>query len=1025
MTRSAPNRPSSSPHHPFAPSLHLLLFLLLLIPILLPARARAAGASAPATHHVRLTLPQPPDAPTRAALEKADLTLLDPISPGVFFATAPADLDPATLKPLDAATQPIDPADKLHPLFKAPDLPSWAALGKDSRGRDITAAIVLFHADEPLGAQAIDLITRHDGIVRTEFMFIRGVLAELPADALPALAAEDAVMWIEPPIPALESMNASTRIITQVDTVQAAPYGLSGDGVEVLVYDAGRIRPSHRDLVGRIAPLDTTPMNYHATHVAGTIGGTGAASEGENRGMAPAVHFFSAGYQAQGGSVILHTDPGDLEADYGLAQAAKGPGRLISSNSIGSNIATNGFDCSLHGDYGATSAIIDAVVNGAAGEPMIIAWAGSNERSAFNCPGPYSTIAPPSTAKNPIIVGAVNSNDDSMTDFSSWGPNDDGRLAPTLVAPGCQSDGDLGVTSTSVESDSAYRVLCGTSMATPVVAGISALILEDWRAQYPSLPDPRNADIKMILAHTAVDLGSAGPDYSFGYGSVRAADAIDFLRAGRFASAALTGGEAASFLIDVPPGASPLKLTLAWDDAPGTVGAPAALVNDLDLRVTAPGGAQHYPWTLDPANPAASAVRTQQDHVNNIEQVVVDAPAPGQWLVEVVGTNIPVGPQRFSLGSSVELNLPSLQIFLPDGLPEAIAPSNSGGPEGGIPVRIAAQSDLVDPASAIVAYRTAGSAAPFATAPLAHTTGDDYLATIPAPACGPDLEIFFAAAGLSGAVATNPAEAPALDGTGPVGPGHTYTLRIGQYETRFHDDFETDTGWTVENGAVADGGWDRGVPVGGGTRGDPPTDADGSGGDGTGFCWLTDNVAGNSDLDGGPTILISPTLDASGARDARVSYWRWYSTVLGAAPLEDAFLVEVSADDGQTWTTLEEIDGGGADGGGGWHFARLDLDEAIPLTSTMRIRFIADDIGAASIIEAGIDGVTLETFTCGDPAPACPCELTGDDTLDVFDLLAYLDLWFASDPAADLNNTANVDVFDLLTYLDCWFQACP
>ena len=132
-------------------------------------------------------------------------------------------------------------------------------------------------------------------------------------------------------------------------------------------------------------------------------------------------------------------------------------------------------------------------------------------------------------------MGALNSNDDSMTGFSSWGPTDDGRMKPDVSAPGCQNTDDDGVTSTSSSGDNNYTTKCGTSMASPTVCGLSALLLEDYRTHFAGLPDPRNSTLKALLAHSAEDLGNAGPDYQFGYGSVRIVDAIDVMRAGRFA----------------------------------------------------------------------------------------------------------------------------------------------------------------------------------------------------------------------------------------------------------------------------------------------------------------------------------------------------------------------------------------------------------------------------------------------------------------------------------------------------------
>jgi hypothetical protein len=236
-----------------------------------------------------------------------------------------------------------------------------------------------------------------------------------------------------------------------------------------------------------------------------------------------------------------------------------------------------------------------------------------------------------------------------MTTFSSWGPADDGRMKPDISAPGCEAGGDNGVTSCS--SSGGYSSLCGTSMASPTVCGLAALLLQDFRAQYPGEPDPRNSTLKILFAHTAVDVFNPGPDYQSGYGSVRIQPAVDLLRSGNFLEAEVDQGDMYQLLIVVNPGDPVLKATLAWDDFPGTPNTTGAtvLVNDLDLRVFAPGGGQLFPWTLNPAIPSANAVRTVPDHINNIEQVYLANPEPGVYRVEVVGFNVPQGPQAFSL----------------------------------------------------------------------------------------------------------------------------------------------------------------------------------------------------------------------------------------------------------------------------------------------------------------------------------------------------------------------------------------
>lgn len=186
-------------------------------------------------------------------------------------------------------------------------------------------------------------------------------------------------------------------------------------------------------------------------------------------------------------------------------------------------------------------------------------------------------------------------------------------------------------------------------MAAPTVSGLAALLLEDFRLQFPSRPDFLNSTLKVLLAHNAQDIGNTGPDYQSGYGSVRIQSTIDFMRSDSFFEDQVSGGGMLSTTVEVNPGDTELKVTLAWDDVAGTPNVSPALVNDLDLRVFSPTGTRHFPWTLDPLNPALAAVQTGEDHINNVEQVVVGAPEAGVWVVEVVGTAVPVGTQTFSL----------------------------------------------------------------------------------------------------------------------------------------------------------------------------------------------------------------------------------------------------------------------------------------------------------------------------------------------------------------------------------------
>ncbi|MFQ5590414.1 MAG: S8 family serine peptidase [Phycisphaerae bacterium] len=619
----------------------------------------SAAARRPGERHLVLQFKAPVDAKTRGELLSAGVRLLNYLGDNAFFASvAPRLLDPRAVARVGALVDVmrIDPGWRLHPYLLAGKVPRWAVVSSaesaDKREPPVVGAYVLFHPDVPLAPAGAEIVTRHGGVVRDFLESVNGLVVELPFEDIASLADEDAVQWIEPPLPRMVELNDSNRIVTEVDVLQAPPYGLDGTGVTVLVYDGGYALASHPDFGGRLTVHDASELSDHSTHVAGTVGGNGSSSAGQYRGMAPAVAIESYGYEYDGTGIFLYTNPGDISADYN--EAINVYGADISNNSIGTNTCWNFFPCEITGDYGVTSALIDAIVGGSLGLPFRVVWANGNERSCTYCPDEhqsgYHSTAPPGCAKNHLTVGALNSNNDSQTDFTSWGPCDDGRLKPDLSAPGCQSNGDGGVTSCS--SYGGYTVKCGTSMAAPTVAGIGALLLQDYRRLFPGADDFTNATLRAMLAHTAQDRGNLGPDYSYGYGSVRARAAVDFLRAGNFLEDQVGQGESYSVLVIVGPGDAELKVTLAWDDVPGTPNVDPALVNDLDLVVYDPSSVRHFPWTLDPANPASAAVRTQADHVNNIEQVFVNSPAAGAWRVEVHGFTVPVAPQAFSLTAS-------------------------------------------------------------------------------------------------------------------------------------------------------------------------------------------------------------------------------------------------------------------------------------------------------------------------------------------------------------------------------------
>lgn len=600
------------------------------------AVAMQLRASPTGRSHVLIQFDHIPTTEERETLEQAGIKLLAYIPHNAWFASVPATISLSD-KALTSARWlgPILPQDKLPASLWEGKVGPWAVNADGSVNLD-----VLFFADIPLD-EARRIITAHGGYIEEEWPEFHRLRARAPRQAITALASEDEMQWVEEAPPSKVTGNDGSRARTGVNYVHAAPYNLSGRGVDLGIWDKG-VAYHHVDFSGRLTVVDSyAEVVEHATRVAGTMAGSGANSAAMGgspcqwKGMAPCADIISYYYDHN-----LSDHNGAINT-YGIE---------LSHNSWGYRVDS----CDRYGYYGWDADGYDRIVTGLYGKRIVVVFAAGNERRSNSCPAkPYDCIWPPATAKDIITVGATNSNNDSMTDFSSWGPVKDGRIKPDVVAPGCESYAGI---KTTVFRNS-YANDCGTSYAAPAVSGISALLIEQYRHIYGGA-DPWPSTVKALLIHTAVDLGNPGPDYAFGYGRVDAQAAADVLRARDLRQDSVSNGATNTYTITVPAGAASVKVTLVWDDPAGTVNARPALVNNLDLTLLEPDGTTvHFPWVLDPTRPYRYATRGT-DSINNVEQVYVTNPVAGTWTVRVMGTHVPQGPQQYSLVTEGLVNAP-------------------------------------------------------------------------------------------------------------------------------------------------------------------------------------------------------------------------------------------------------------------------------------------------------------------------------------------------------------------------------
>jgi hypothetical protein len=437
-----------------------------------------------------------------------------------------------------------------------------------------------------------------------------------------------------------KTLNYRAAISTAADQVRStSPYNLDGEGVTVGVWDGGEALTTHQEFGGRVTDKDNVDSHFHATHVGGTIGASGVQSNA--KGMAPAV------------SIDSHDWFSDLSEMSSAAASAPGQAAnlYLSNHSYGWGRGWEGgtfYGYEEFGQYNYYARQSDVIV--ANNQYYLPFFAAGNDRddsgdgvykSGFDCIADYAI------AKNVMTVGAVNDavsgssrslSGATMSGFSSWGPADDGRIKPDIVANG------VGLYSCDNDHNSDYLTISGTSMATPNACGSAALLVEYYKELF-SGGAMRASTLKGLIIHTADDLGRPGPDYQYGWGLMNTKAAADHLKMVadgalvKLTEANVTASQKTDTYTFQWDGVSPIRVTLCWTDPAGSSTSvndnrTSVLKNDLDLKLAGPGGTYH-PYKLSYANPSANATATGENNVDNVEQVYLAAPIAGTYTITV------------------------------------------------------------------------------------------------------------------------------------------------------------------------------------------------------------------------------------------------------------------------------------------------------------------------------------------------------------------------------------------------------
>lgn len=481
-------------------------------------------------------------------------------------------------------------------------------------------------------------------------------------DPLPEIAMLEAVRWIEE-VGEVKLDNGTTAGTLQSGTPGTVPVwnqNLHGENQIIGVIDSlvdinhcffrdnvdNTVRPAHRKVVG-LRNTSGSGAGDHGTFVAGIAAGDDFNTPGAhaNRGNAWAARITFGNSADLGGTSLLN---------YLNAAAADGAA-----------IHTNSWHDEPNPQYSQDAADVDTFVWN--NEDCLVLGSSGNVGEQ---------IGPPGTAKNALCVSATQQdpNEGNFGDGNN-GPTPDGRRKPEIMAPGCSITSAEAGTGCTVRMDSqifGFGPICATSWATPAAAGAAALVRQYFtEGYYPSGTQqahhafiPSGALLKATLLNSTIDMaGIAGyPGNQEGWGLIRLDNVLYFTGSPRNLCVwdtrnadGLFTGESRDHHVDVATNGQPLRVTLVWTEPPAASNSANPSVNNLDLQVISPDGTQVFRGNV--FGGGVSTTGGAADGINNVEMVVINTPAVGDWTLRVTGTAVNVGSpgQGYALVATADM----------------------------------------------------------------------------------------------------------------------------------------------------------------------------------------------------------------------------------------------------------------------------------------------------------------------------------------------------------------------------------